>query len=368
MAIKLYSLLAIAIACCSALSGKDKSRPFYPVALIDSSLKKDAWAVCRDYRREFVLHDNGKAVEHVRLVVTVLEKRGDEYAELELPYDKSSKISSISGKNYDGEGMYDEKLKNSAIQDINYTSEGAIYDDLRVKTAKINTNTYPYTVEYEYDISRDGLLGYPTWQPLNGYHLSVEKSHFTIRFPEKMEIRFHEQNLPAGCRIEKTEKGIRTLEWEIDSLRAMREEPFSPKLAQLTPRVITAPVQFDYCGTSGSMNTWSDFGQWVSQLIENRDQLPLTRQNDIKEMIRGIKDTTQIVRTLYEYMQKRTHYVGIQLGIGGFQPFPAETVDRLGLRRLQSAIQLYEGTVESGGNKSRLYCRGSGFQLRYHHD
>ena len=47
---------------------------------------------------EFVLIDNGKAVEHVYLVVTVLDKLGDDYAELELPYDKSSKISSISGK------------------------------------------------------------------------------------------------------------------------------------------------------------------------------------------------------------------------------------------------------------------------------
>jgi len=101
-------------------------------------------------------------------------------------------------------------------------------------------------------------------------------------------------------------------------------------LVIVTPRVVTAPIRFEYCGTTGTMNSWSDFGKWISQLIENRDQLPPARQNEIIERIKGMKDTTQIVRTLYEMMQKRTRYVGIQLGIGGFQPFPAETVDKVG--------------------------------------
>ena len=330
MFIKLLWSVALIMVFASTLPGKEKPKPFYPVALIDSSMRKDAWAVCRDFRREFVLHDNGKAVEFVHLVITVLEKRGDDLAELVLPYDQSSKITSISGKNYDAAGVYDEKLKSGAIQDVNYTSEGAIYDDLRMKIAKIDSNTYPYTVEYSYEITYDGLLGYPNWYPLREHHLSVEKSSFVISYPEKMEVRYREKNLPGNCRSEKTEKGIRTLEWEIDSLQALREEPLSPKLTQEMPGVITAPVSFEYCGTSGSMNSWNDFGQWIGQLLQNRDQLPTVRHNEIMEMVKGMKDTAQIVLTLYEYMQKRTHYVGIQLGIGGFQPFPAETVDKVG--------------------------------------
>ena len=174
-----------------------------------------------------------------------------------------------------------------------------------------------------------------------------------------MEIRFREQNLPAGCRTEKTVKGIRTLEWKIDSLRALREEPLSPKLVQLTPSVITAPVRFDYCETSGSMNSWSDFGQWISQLIENRDQLPPARTKEIKEMVSGIKDSAQIVRTLYEYMQKRTHYVGIQLGIGGFQPFPAETVDRLGYGDCKALSNYMKALLKVAGIRSDYTVAGA---------
>jgi hypothetical protein len=351
--------MAITMAITGTCLGKDKSKSFYPVALIDSAMRKDAWAVCRDFRQEFVLHDNGKAIEHVHLVITVLEKRGDNLAELEIPYDKSSKITSISGRNYDAYGLYDEKLKSGAIQDVNYTSEGAIYDDLRMKSAKIDTNTYPYTVEYEYDIEYNGLLGYPTWRPLNDYHLSVEKSSFVFSYPENMSIRYREKNLPGMCRSEKTEKGKRTLEWKIGALQALREEPFSPQLSQEMPIVITAPVGFDYCGTTGSMNTWNEFGRWINQLLENRDQMPSFRQKEIQDLVKGLKDTAQIVRTLYEYMQKRTHYVGIQLGIGGFQPFPAETVDNLGYGDCKALSNYMKALLKAVGIESNYTIVGA---------
>jgi len=359
MFIKLFWSVALMLAITSTLPGKDMPKSFYPVALIDSSMRKDAWAVCRDFRQEFVLHDNGKAVEHVHIVITVLEKRGDDLAELVLPYDQSSKITSISGKNYDATGIYNERLKSGAIQDVNYTTEGAIYDDLRMKIAKIDSNTYPYTVEYSYEITYDGLLGYPNWYPLRDYHLSVEKSSFIISYPEKMGVRYRERNLPGNCRCEKTEKGIRILEWKIDSLQALREEPLSPKLSQEMPGVITAPVSFEYCGTSGSMNSWNDFGQWIGQLLQNRDQLSAVRQNEIIELVKGMKDTAKIVCTLYEYMQKRTHYVGIQLGIGGFQPFPAETVDQLGYGDCKALTNYMRALLKVSGIKSNYTVAGA---------
>jgi hypothetical protein len=330
MDIKLILTGVILLTLATLLSGKEKNKLFYPAAAIDSSLRKDAWAVCRDYSQEFELRDYGKAVERVHLVITVLDKNGDRFGQLTLPYDKSTKISSLSGKSYNAIGIPDDRLKNSAIQDINYTSEGAIYDDFRMKTASFSSSTYPYTIEYSYEIEYNGLLGYPEWQPLNAYRISVEKSSFQISYPDSMKIRYREFHLPSGCRTEKHEGKLYSIEWKLDSLKARRSEPYSPELDLETPHVIIAPTKFIYEGYVGSMNTWKDYGKWISILIEGRDQLAPQRQHEIMELVKEIKDTTQIVRRLYEYMQNRTRYVGIQLGIGGFQPFPAETVDRLG--------------------------------------
>ncbi len=330
MPIKSLITILLLIISGSLLSGKEKSRSQYSAAAIDSSLKKEAWAVCRNYHQEFELLSYGRAVERIQIVITVLEKRGDGLAELVLPYDKSTKISSLSGKSYDMFGMPDEKLRNSAIQDLNYTSDGTIYDDIRMKKATFSGNSYPYTVEYNYEIEYNGLISYPEWHPIDEYHLSVEKSSFQISYPDSMVIRYREFHLPSGCRTEKNEKGVHYLEWKLDTLKAWREEPMSNRLDLETPYLVTAPTRFIYDGYPGSMTSWKEYGQWVSKLNEGRDQLPAQRQSEIRELVREVKDTAKIVRILYEYMQNRTRYVGIQLGIGGFQPFPAETVDRLG--------------------------------------
>jgi hypothetical protein len=327
MTLKLLVFSAILLSITSVLTGKES---FYPAAAINPALTKNAWAVCREYKQEFELRDYGQAVERVHMVITVLEKKGDDYGTLVLDYDKSKKVTSLTGRSYNALGMPNLKLKNNAIQDVNYTSEGAIYDDDRLKIANFSSNDYPYTIEYNYIIEYSGLIYYPEWQPLDKYRLSVEKSSFIVSFPEKMEIRYREFHLPVQCRNEKLEKGIHFYEWKLDSLVAWRPEPMSPRLYLQTPRVIVAPVKFIYEGYPGSMNSWKDFGLWINGLIKDRDQLPSHRQDEIRELVKEFKDTTQIVRKLYEYMQKRTHYVGIQFGIGGLQPFPAETVDKLG--------------------------------------
>lgn len=330
--VHLKQILTLAFILCLTgfVVGKEKDVAFYPAASISPAMKKDAYAVCREYRQEFELLDYGKAIEKVHLVVTILSENGDEFGRMTLPYDKTRKVKSISGKIYNAEGFPEEKLKNAGIQDVNYTSAGAIYDDFRLKVANFKISTYPYTVEYDYEVENEGLIGYPDFQPIERYRLSVEKSSFRVTYPQKLEIRVREVNIPQGSKTEKSENSLNIKEWKLDSLAAWREEPLSPELYTQTARVILAPTSFTYDGSTGQMASWQQFGQWIAGLNNGRDQLPAPRQAEIRNLTGEIKDTLQAVNTLYQYMQKRTRYVGIQLGLGGFQPFPAETVDRLG--------------------------------------
>ncbi len=342
----------------SPAQSKEKNQMTFPVSTIPASMKKDAFAICRNYEHDFELIESGKAIEKVHLVITILDENGKHFGVFNLPYDKSTKIKSISGQSYNMLGLPTDKLKSNEIEDVNYTSSGTIYDDIRIKHAQIIPQSYPCTVEFQFEIEHDGLISYPEWRPIDDYRLSVEHSSYRMIWPENMEIRYREQNIPTGTRKEKKENGKYILEWSLDSLSAVREEAMSPRLYTQMPRVIFGPTSFTYDGSSGKMTTWKEYGSWVAGLNSGLDQLPDTRKAEIRKMIGDTQDTALIVQTLYKYMQKRTRYVGIQLGLGGFRPFPAETVDRLGygdckalsnyMKALLNAVNIPSGYVIAG--------------------
>jgi hypothetical protein len=341
-------------------SGKEKTQVQYAVGDISPALKKDAYAICRKYSHEFELIDYGKAIEKVHMVITVLEENGDHFSKLFLPYDKTQKVKSITGRSYDQLGLPDDKLKNSAIQDVNYTTAGAIYDDLRLKLAEFKTENYPYTIEYEFEIEHEGLISYPEWKPLQNYRISVEESSFRVIFPEKLEIRYRESNLPSGCKKEKIESGKHIFEWQLDSLTAWKDEPLSPGLGSLTPGVQLGPTTFIFDGSTGRMNSWKELGNWAAALNDGMDQLPDARKAEIRKMIGEVTDTVLAVQILYKYMQKRTRYVAIQLGLGSFKPFPAETTDRLGYGDCKALSNYMKALLNCVGIPSYYTLAGAG--------
>jgi hypothetical protein len=343
------------------LQSKEKATNYpYTTLTISASMKEDAYAVLRDYTIEFELINYGKAVQRVHKVITILDEKGKDFGNLIIPYDKSQKITSITGRSYNQLGITNDKLKNSAIQDLNYTSAGAIYDDLRVKVADFSNDTYPYTVEYSYEIEYNGLLGYPEWSPLNDFRVSIEKSNYRFIYPKELEVRFKEFNLSDSAKKESTFENKKVIEWEIDSLKAWKEEPYAPPLSNFSPKVISAPTSFIYEGSNGKMNTWEELGKWNNLLNEGRDKLPDNRKSEIQNLVKGIKDSAEMVNTLYRYMQGRTRYVGIQLGLGGWQPFPAETVDRLGYGDCKALSNYMKAILNCAGIRSLYTVAGTG--------
>ena len=105
----------------------------------------------------------------------------------------------------------------------------------------------------------------------------------------------------------------------------------APSLEETVPRVLITPNKFQLAGHDGNFSDWKDFGSWMlNDLVNGRQDLPADEIQRVKSLLQDITDTKEKIRILYQYMQNRTRYINIAIGIGGWQPYPASYVSSKG--------------------------------------
>lgn len=305
-----------------------KEDPKYPVSAIPEEMRTGMYAVVREEQRRFEITSVSSANFHYRVAVTLLNSNAKYLAEKVIGYDKFSSVKSFKGTAFDAAGNVIKKLKHSEIYDRSAFDGVSIYSDNRLKHADLSQGTYPYTVEFEYEIEERSLFGIPQFYLYVDDEVSVQHSTYTIAYPIGLRPRYHLVKAPEPQRttIDQTEE----LTWNFKNVRPAKFEPFSADLDQVVPNISAAPSQFSFDGYKGNMTTWTEFGQWINLLNKDRDVLPEATKQRLRQLTAECKTDEEKARFVYEYLQSRTRYVSIQLGIGGLQPFPASVVDQVG--------------------------------------
>ena len=306
--------------------GADKK---YPVSDIPEELKREMYAVVREAEQVITIIDINKYTYSVRKVVTILNKNGDDLASEDVFYDKLTKISSFKGTSYDAEGNVIKKLKAPDFYDRSYVSSSTLYDDNRIKSASLSNSIYPYTVEFEYEVTNNYLYSFPNFYLYNDDEVSIQKISYVVKYNPKFPPRYKTFKIPEpGKSIDSD--GRTVLTWEFKNIRPDKWEPYSPDHSKFVPNILVSPGEFEYSGYRGNMNTWEDYCNWEKLLMQGRDELPVETKSKILEITKPASLNEEKIRLLYEYMQSKTRYVNISLGIGGLQPIPASTVDQVG--------------------------------------
>jgi hypothetical protein len=100
------------------------------------------------------------------------------------------------------------------------------------------------------------------------------------------------------------------------------------------------------------MSSWKSFGEWVYNLIKNRDLIPEQEAVKISEITSGAKDQRDKVKMIYEYVQSKTRYVSIDIGIGGFQPAEAAAVAKNGFGDCKALANYTRSLLKAAGINS----------------
>ncbi len=300
----------------------------YVVKNIPDSLRENANAVIRNESTEIFLNDKESIDIHYQKEVTVFNKKGESKAFPLVFYNESTKVVNFTVSVYNQYGVLVKEIKAKDIEDESAVSSGELYSDDRVQYYRYIPTQYPYTISYQYHIKSKNTLLLRDWYIQDDFNVSVEKSQYTLHNPKQLKIHSKERNL-EGISIDREETATQ-LQFSLqEPLKALEYEPYAPSFRKLVPMVQIAPDEFHHENTYGKANNWQNFGHWVHQLVEEHNDLSEVTKLKAKKLTEGLSKKEKI-KKLYEYMQNKTRYVYVGIGIGGLQPFPASDVDRLG--------------------------------------
>ncbi|HMJ69384.1 MAG TPA: DUF3857 domain-containing protein [Cyclobacteriaceae bacterium] len=321
------SLLTVCVAMIGlAVYAKDIK---YPVSAIPEALKKNANVVVREDEMIFKILSRKSATVHVHYVATIMNPNGKDYAERQIFYDKLSKVSGLKAVAYDANGETIKKLKANEIRDRASVDGGTLFSDNRVKEIDLTQSGYPYTVDVEYDVDYNFLLFIGGSVVASDEHVSVQHFVYQLVYPTELKPRYQAQNISQKPLIESPGPGLESMKWVLTDVPPITLEPLGSTIKQFQ-LINAAPTTFEMEGYQGSMANWNDLGLWIKKLNEGRDKLPEEAKKKVHELVKGLTTNEAKAKVIYEYLQSKTRYVGIQLGIGGFQPFEAGTVDQTG--------------------------------------
>ena len=292
-------------------------------------LKKYANAVVRNHATEIIIEDFNKMIVKKRTVVTVLNKLGIVDARIAEGYDNDTEITDLSARVYNVLGEEIKKYKKRDFLDVSAVDGGTLYSDARVKYVDYTPIGYPYTVvfEAEYTTSTTGFI--PWWQPINGYFVSVERSSYKILNPKEIPWRTKQTNF-NDFKVKATES-LSKITYLLENQPAYKYENATVHYREILPKAMVTLNNFSLKGVVGAYKNWKEFGLWMhSKLLVGRDYLEPGTVAKVENLVIGVTDPLEKARLVYEFMQNKTRYISVQVGIGGWEPIEASIVDKVG--------------------------------------
>ncbi len=353
---KKLSLLVIAIIISShIIIGQN----LYDVKNIADSLKVNANAVIRFYSTSYKMISAEKYTVEVNYVVTVLNENGRNASELNIYYDRNSSVSNIKGYLYNKYGVLRDKLKKKEISDYALQNSSTLFSDNRIKHFMPAISSYPYTIEYKYTVEHTGIVAFNTWLPQKGFNISAEMAELSFITPNENDIKYKVLNYDFSNNSTVI-KGNRHYKWTVRGLEAIKYEPNAPSLLEFMPAVLLSPNIIRYEKTVGDFSSWKSYGKWVYNLINERDILSKETIDFISKLTDTIPDKKTKAKAIYKYMQSRTRYVNIALGLGGFQPIKAADVDEKGYGDCKALTNYTKALLKCAGIRSYYTEIGTG--------
>jgi hypothetical protein len=140
--------------------------------------------------------------------------------------------------------------------------------------------------------------------------------------------------LPAGwsyqaawvhhAEVAASNEGPGQTRWRVANLPAIPIERQMPPVPGIAGALVLALVPPR--GAQPGFQSWSDFGKWYLKLLADRGQPSDALKREVATLTAGAPTPLAKIQALADFVQSDIRYVGVELGIGGWQPHKAADV------------------------------------------
>ena len=285
---------------------------------------KDVEAVVLRKDQAVVVSDDGRLTTSTTYAVRILTRDGREYAQaVELYLTNSSKVNEIHAWLIRPNGFVKKYGKDETADRIYDPND--IYNEYRLKHIDASDDADIGAVFGYQSMSEDRpLFNQDVWrfQDL----LPTLQSRYSLTLPSGWRATSLTFNYE---KIEPNVSGSSYV-WELRDLAPIKDEPSSPKLYNLAPRVAINYFVSDSGVAAGSKNfeTWTQVSRWATELHDPQAIPDDSIAAKTRELTARSKTELDRIRAIAHFVQN-LQYISIDIGIGrgnGYRPHAASQV------------------------------------------
>ncbi|ACO32067.1 MULTISPECIES: DUF3857 and transglutaminase domain-containing protein [Acidobacterium] len=294
-------------------------------ALNPGKLPPTANAVILYQSELLTVEPDGSAEDRMRTVMKILTPEGRQDATPVASYNKDTPLKSFAVWSISPDG-HRFAMKKSDYVDAGYSDDSMLYVDVRYRTADPPGADPGGIIAWEVVQKVPAYMSEDTWQFQQ--YLPTTKTVFELKLPQGWH---HEAVWFRHAPIAPVTEPDGTLRWEAGNEPAvnMAGVPLAPAgITQASRMVVHYAAQPLPQGDA----LWAKIGNWYDKLSSAQTD----GGSPVKTAALGVATPTEDFMTRLDrvatFMQQNIRYVGVEIGIGGLKPHPADAVleDRYG--------------------------------------
>ena len=291
---------------------------------IPDSLLKNADAIILNEENTLKINGNSGATYTYSLRVLNLNPNSP-FTDFSLYYNKDMFIIDLGLSVLDINGNLVQKYYPKDFDSYSASGGSTMYSDSRVYVFDATPPTYPHIIEFKYKIGLNLLLHLPSWDIQPDYRVAVLQSSFRLKYSQNNQVQVYFRNIDL---TEEASASSFSKLWVARNLPAVDREAYAPPARNTLPRMFVVADKFKYAGYTFDMKDWKSFSRSMLELYDGRDKLSEETKAVVRRLTNAASTQEEKIAALYRYLQDNTRYVSVQLGIGGYQPFPASYVEK----------------------------------------